>query len=470
VRFHSNEDKEKELRRVRPLSTFLLKTSFSDTYRISRAAGNWLFANRRWSDPNDPEELQLLVDGHHRLCSLFPEFAACSLPTFLRCIGETAQRWAKRSRDSPAEMAAARNCGDYPDVASQHMATTGMLPYHQDATQLQRVWGYDRAPDFPCEHSDIGDDDEHSDGTDHADGDDFAWCCCGAEPLPGTAPPPIHPPHGGSVGHGPAGYLDPRGSSASLERYSGGRNSGPLPGHLPGSLLGPLPGPGPAAVYSSGIYSAAASGDFYLSPPQPGEHLPVRLRAGADGAGPAAAAAAVGPKIGSNGSSDHDGQSRPTPARVSASGAAPARRRAPYGAGAGAGAVADVDEAEFSPAAAIGGAGWGWTRADSESPWGGAGVGWAAEAEDAVEGLWARPPPPPPPPAASSAATTAAAMAAALAAVVEVVGHEDGHEVTAGHEVTGAVAAGACCGRPAPFGLWPAAAAGGPFLLESAYS
>jgi len=61
--------------------------------------GNWLFSNRRWLCPADPSDRCLLEANYDKLCSLHPEFSACSKEDFLEHLTEVTSAWAKIMSD-----------------------------------------------------------------------------------------------------------------------------------------------------------------------------------------------------------------------------------------------------------------------------------------------------------------------------------------------------------------------------------
>eukprot|EP00291_Cryptomonas_curvata_P023007 CAMPEP_0172170972 /NCGR_PEP_ID=MMETSP1050-20130122/11626_1 /TAXON_ID=233186 /ORGANISM="Cryptomonas curvata, Strain CCAP979/52" /LENGTH=428 /DNA_ID=CAMNT_0012842337 /DNA_START=180 /DNA_END=1462 /DNA_ORIENTATION=- len=63
--------------------------------KIARAAGNWLFSNRRWLSPANPSERSLLENNYDTLCHLHPEFGACSKDDFLAHLTEATGAWAE---------------------------------------------------------------------------------------------------------------------------------------------------------------------------------------------------------------------------------------------------------------------------------------------------------------------------------------------------------------------------------------
>ena len=61
-----------------------------------RSAGNWLFCNRRWLNPEDPTDRSLLEENYATLASMFPEFGAvCSKANFILKLSEVIGTWIK---------------------------------------------------------------------------------------------------------------------------------------------------------------------------------------------------------------------------------------------------------------------------------------------------------------------------------------------------------------------------------------
>jgi hypothetical protein len=110
-----------------------------------RAAGNWLFAHRRWINPDDPDELERLVEGHRHLCTNFPALASCSLDSFVGLVGAISRRWTERCKDRPLVDAG-------PVLSDTHDASIS------------------------------GSDVSIVDDADRDEGDDFPWCVIGAAP------------------------------------------------------------------------------------------------------------------------------------------------------------------------------------------------------------------------------------------------------------------------------------------------
>ncbi len=65
---------------------------------MRRTAGNWLFCNRRWLNPEDAEDRAHLERAYATLCASFPAFATCPRAEFFRTLAEVAGSWAHRIR------------------------------------------------------------------------------------------------------------------------------------------------------------------------------------------------------------------------------------------------------------------------------------------------------------------------------------------------------------------------------------
>jgi hypothetical protein len=122
-----------------------------------RAAGNWLFAHRRWVNLDDPNELERLVEGYRHLCMLIPSFASCSLELFVCLVAATSCRWSERCQDQDSSE----------DVTRGHMHNSLSLG-------VQSIKGGDEAEDI---------------NSDLEEGVDFAWCCSAVQhPSSGEIP------------------------------------------------------------------------------------------------------------------------------------------------------------------------------------------------------------------------------------------------------------------------------------------
>ena len=63
---------------------------------MCRSAGNWLFCNRRWLNPDDQDDRAVLEENYTALASMFPEFAAaCSRVDFFVHLSEVIGLWNK---------------------------------------------------------------------------------------------------------------------------------------------------------------------------------------------------------------------------------------------------------------------------------------------------------------------------------------------------------------------------------------
>ena len=65
-------------------------------YALS-TAGNWLFAGRRWLDPDHPDDRAALDVNYGNLALLFPDFAAaCPEERFMETLSEVSRSWRRR--------------------------------------------------------------------------------------------------------------------------------------------------------------------------------------------------------------------------------------------------------------------------------------------------------------------------------------------------------------------------------------
>jgi hypothetical protein len=71
-----------------------------------RTAGTWLFAGRRWLNPDDPDDRSALLVNYDNLCLLFPAFAAaCPVERFLETLTDVSASWRRRlGEGGPAPM------------------------------------------------------------------------------------------------------------------------------------------------------------------------------------------------------------------------------------------------------------------------------------------------------------------------------------------------------------------------------
>jgi hypothetical protein len=61
-------------------------------------AGNWLFCNRRWLNPQDVQDRMQLESNYDAIVSKFPAFARCPRFRFLQCLSEVC---VERAADRP---------------------------------------------------------------------------------------------------------------------------------------------------------------------------------------------------------------------------------------------------------------------------------------------------------------------------------------------------------------------------------
>jgi hypothetical protein len=83
---------------------------------LGSAAGNWLYSNRRWLSPADPSEKSILETNYDKLCSLHPEFRACSKECFLSHLFEVTSAWSKIMSDCSLLPI---HPGDLPGIATE---------------------------------------------------------------------------------------------------------------------------------------------------------------------------------------------------------------------------------------------------------------------------------------------------------------------------------------------------------------
>ena len=92
------------------------------TDRFISMAGNWLFCNRRWLNPQDVNDRVVLECNYDALVAKFPAFARCPRFRFLQCLSEVCvERAAERadgmyriSAGSPSTDSGADDRDDYP--------------------------------------------------------------------------------------------------------------------------------------------------------------------------------------------------------------------------------------------------------------------------------------------------------------------------------------------------------------------
>ena len=101
------------------------------TYIRTRSAGHWLFSNRRWLDPEDPSERQILEFNYSALCTSYPAFANCSKKTFIDCLTGVTASWLSRTREwrRPAREAGADRAYHYQGIGSvldNHSSDVGL--------------------------------------------------------------------------------------------------------------------------------------------------------------------------------------------------------------------------------------------------------------------------------------------------------------------------------------------------------
>jgi hypothetical protein len=71
-------------------------------------AGNWLFCNRRWLDPLNRDERQILESNYDGLCASFPVIATmCTKARFILCVMDVHVAWSDRIAESSRKCPAA---------------------------------------------------------------------------------------------------------------------------------------------------------------------------------------------------------------------------------------------------------------------------------------------------------------------------------------------------------------------------
>jgi hypothetical protein len=118
-----------------------IKTQPAEIYHRNQSstAGNWLFCFRRWRDPRNTEDLEVLEREYARLCSAFPRFAdACSKDRFLSCIDDICSSWLPKT----GCVAAPREC------TSQQPASPLDTPVPTTLQFGLEPAGFDLAPPF----------------------------------------------------------------------------------------------------------------------------------------------------------------------------------------------------------------------------------------------------------------------------------------------------------------------------------
>ena len=101
------------------------------TWIAVRSAGHWLFSNRRWLDPQDPSERQILEFNYSTLCASYPVFAHCSKKTFIDCLTRVTASWLTLSRDW---LRPAREAGT--DRTHYHRSTGGFVDSHSSDVEI----------------------------------------------------------------------------------------------------------------------------------------------------------------------------------------------------------------------------------------------------------------------------------------------------------------------------------------------
>ncbi len=99
------------------------------------AAGNWLFSNRRWLRPTKPEEKSIFQSNYDTLCTLHPEFRACSKEDFFAHLTEATSAWAKVLSDCsllPIRL------GDLSCSATEAEIHKEMEDFHNDPLLVKR--------------------------------------------------------------------------------------------------------------------------------------------------------------------------------------------------------------------------------------------------------------------------------------------------------------------------------------------
>jgi hypothetical protein len=70
------------------------KTHVSDS-TVLRTAGTLLFAGRRWLDPSNAHDFELLDQQFDRLCT-FPSFNTCTRDNFMQTLSDVCETWTRR--------------------------------------------------------------------------------------------------------------------------------------------------------------------------------------------------------------------------------------------------------------------------------------------------------------------------------------------------------------------------------------
>ena len=68
-------------------------------------AGNWLFVQRRWRDPEIETDRKALEEGYGELVAAFPAFSRCSRDHFIATIADKCASWTRCMRYSSASAA-----------------------------------------------------------------------------------------------------------------------------------------------------------------------------------------------------------------------------------------------------------------------------------------------------------------------------------------------------------------------------
>ena len=82
-------------------------------FSLRSTAGNWLFCNRRWLNPQDCDDWVTLDHNYDKLCLAFPAFARCSKATFIHVLMDVSISWSDRIKDgvrrtvSPSKLSSA---------------------------------------------------------------------------------------------------------------------------------------------------------------------------------------------------------------------------------------------------------------------------------------------------------------------------------------------------------------------------